>query len=369
MGGNSTRLKVGELEQAIYQPVEFEDWRPERFTDQRKLQKAARNYGEVVQYLDSKTGMMVAVKQMPNDWIQDGHGTFTTVHKDAIEHPWRDIGCLRYLNTRRYEHVLEYVGLFRDDSTTYFAMELAQHGDLFAWCDREPALGVGREPMLVPIFVQILEAVQWLHAIGIIHRDLSIENIVLTGDESEPQVKIIDFAMATTTRFQKGSPRGKFPYVAPEMFDRKVPHDGFLTDAFACGVILYGSTVQDYPWAATMGQSCKCFAYAEENGIRPLLQLRKVRKEFLQPGEERWTVEETLSPQLFDLIEALICLHPNSRASLGEAQLWNRRAVWDFPWLGRCEQGLDSISTVKEECSSPVHVNYNDANYGLALGG
>merc|ERR1712050_634014 len=51
------------------------------------------------------------------------------------------------------------------------------------------------------------------------------------------------------------------------------------------------------------------------------------------------TLLEAMSPDMYDLMESLLCLDPTQRACLGEAIFQrevlggHRRAVWDFKWM------------------------------------
>ena len=102
---------------------------------------------------------------------------------------------------------------------------------------------------MLPIVGQIFTAVCWLHDLGVAHRDLSLENILLTDNGGSMQVKLIDFGMSTTQRVCKRELRGKQSYQAPEMHGPE--YDAFLADEFALGVVLFAMAVQDYPWTST----------------------------------------------------------------------------------------------------------------------
>ena len=77
------------------------------------------------------------------------------------------------------------------------------------------------------------------HPMKLVHRDISPQNVVVTytGD-----VKIVDFGVAqsTSSREDKGSIKGKVPYMSPEQV-RAEPLD-HRSDIFAVGVVLYELT-------------------------------------------------------------------------------------------------------------------------------
>ena len=72
---------------------------------------------------------------------------------------------------------------------------------------------------------------------GVAHRDLKPENLLLTVDKT---LKIIDFGLSheydenSLLKTKCGSPS----YAAPELIKGKL-YDGFKTDIWCCGIILY----------------------------------------------------------------------------------------------------------------------------------
>lgn len=289
-------------------------WDPSEYVGQTLLQEAVRNHG-AVDLMQKKNGEKIAVKRMP------------TRYPTASERPWVDIGLVRYLNSIQYPYACELFGVFRDDETTYVAASLATKGDLFTWCDQDPPPGLKREAVMLPIVGQIFVAVRWLHDLGVAHRDLSLENILLSDQGGTQQVKLIDFGMATVNRICKKEVRGKQSYQAPEMHGSE-PYDAFLTDEFALGVSIFAMAVQDYPWTSTKKSSCQLFEYISTFGLIKFLKKRKLRK-----GTEH--LAEVMSPELIQLIDAMVQLDANNRLSLGEACFNGeaRRSVWDEPWI------------------------------------
>jgi serine/threonine protein kinase len=270
-------LTYAELAESV---PRVEDWDRKRFRLDRKLQDAVRNQGDVVLMEDTlaETGgefARVAVKRMPNSWIQESSSRFAAKHAHATERPWQDIACVRRLNEAHYPHVCELLGVFRDEKTTYVVTSLCTEGDLFTWCSTSPAPGPDLLPIIFPVVVQILDAVSWLHEFSIVHRDVSLENILITKRrDGLPMVKLIDFGMSTVSRWSRKEVRGKLLYQAPEMHSVE-EYDGFLTDAFAVGVTIYSLTAKDYPWSGTKRGECKCFDYVRTYGLRTFCERRK----------------------------------------------------------------------------------------------
>jgi len=316
-----------------FDPANVGVWDSDRFRMVKKLQDATRNRGMVHLMHDNEAGVDVAVKQMPNGWFRNSHQEFVAEHPTETEMPWQDIGCVNFLNQAGYAHACTLLGVFKDTDFTYVVTSFASEGDMFSWCESGVPPGPERETVVRPLARQMLEGVQQLHEMGIGHLDLSLENILMCkADDGSLSIRIIDFGMATNSRYLKNCVRGKASYQAPELHTSQ-RYDACLSDAFSLGVTLYAILVKDYPWLSTRPGGCKCFEYVRKHGFRPYLDKRKLRNSQLRVGE-------VMSEPLKQLLEGLLALDPAQRLTLGEAS-WassagasaSRGSVWDEPWM------------------------------------
>mmetsp|Transcript_130161 Transcript_130161/g.324537 ORF Transcript_130161/g.324537 Transcript_130161/m.324537 type:complete len:386 (-) Transcript_130161:544-1701(-) len=307
-------------------------WEPGRFCMVRKAQDATRNQGVVYQMLDLIEGQSVAVKQMPNEWVCCDHEMSLLMHRDETERPWMDIGCSAFLNVVAYPYACPLVGVYRDGASTYIVSKLASEGDLFSWHENPTleAPGPEREVLVRPLALQILDAVRYLHDLSVVHRDLSLENILLSRHPVHGclSVQIIDFGMASTSRFFQGDVCGKPPFQAPEMHE-DVVCDAFLADTFSVGVALFAMLLKDSPWASTRPGCCKCNEFVRAHGFAAFLWKRKLRG----TGHQ---LAQLMSTELVQLLRGLLYFCPKERLTLGETT-WldvdSRRSVWQEPWL------------------------------------
>jgi serine/threonine-protein kinase len=127
---------------------------------------------------------------------------------------------------------------------TYIAMEYVDGTPLSAFLAKETAM----EPAAsVTCIGQLLRALEYAHARGVVHRDIKPANILITADA---QVKITDFGIAkieSSTLTQVGAVIGTPSYMSPEQFKGESV-DG-RSDLFAVGIVLYQMLTGARPFA------------------------------------------------------------------------------------------------------------------------
>jgi len=346
LSNSGTKKTLGVTETVLEDSMEkvaasVKPWREEDYILHSLLQEAVRNHGRVDMMQQKSGGPMLAVKRMPNKWVRQGPTESSELYPSEAEKPWVDLGLVRHLNSIKYPYVCELLGVFRDNEHTYVASSLATCGDLFSWSIRDPNPGPLREASIFPLAIQIFSAVRTLHEFGVAHRDLSLENILLTELPSgEQRIRLIDFGMATVNRICPGEVRGKLSYQSPEMHST-MPYDAFLADVFALGIVLFAMAVQDYPWTSTKQKKCRRFEYSATFGFRKFLK----KQTLLNGNGER--LADVFSAELAELLQGLLQVQPEDRLVLGElCYAEHHESAWNSAWL-QCQKRAITGSTVE----------------------
>jgi serine/threonine protein kinase len=127
------------------------------------------------------------------------------------------------------------------EGEAYMVMELLEGETLLHLLERERKLSVG---VACAFTLQILEALEVAHDVGVVHRDLKPENVFVTHGTQKTVVKLIDFGIAKARRDGEanltlaGVTMGTAEYMAPEQAFSADQADA-RSDLYAVGVLLY----------------------------------------------------------------------------------------------------------------------------------
>jgi len=289
-----------------------------RFQFERVLTNAPRCGGQIELHWDRERETTVAIKRVPFSRLRGSHKEFRKAFPYEQEDPWQEFGSLRRLGgtgPERLPGVCACYGVYRDFAGDGLAVsEFLPDGDLFTYASTLPPPGPEREEMVWPIIESVLGTVRHLHAGGLAHGDVSLENALIRRcPGGKDLVYLTDFGMAVTGDLAAAQGvRGKPSYQAPEMH-MEVQYDARLADLFACGVLAYALAIGNYPWSSTRPapESCQAFAFAQGHGLEELLARRRIKV-----GNARATVNEVLSPRMRRLLLVLLDFDPPRRLLL-----------------------------------------------------
>ena len=145
-----------------------------------------------------------------------------------------------------HENIVNFEHYFEDRNNVYILIELCHNQTLHDLLKKRKTL---TELEVQYYIFQLIKALQYLHNLKIIHRDLKLANLFLTEDM---KLKLGDFGLATIIEFdgeRKRSLCGTPNYLAPEILDGKKGYS-FEVDIWSIGVIVYTLLIGKLPFEA-----------------------------------------------------------------------------------------------------------------------
>lgn len=306
----------------------------------------------------------------------DGSSSVSVALKMIACEPWKvdermRVSWVREAETlKRISHpsIVSFLRAFRTPKHYTLVLEAVPGDELFELLSQHHAQVSQREWLVRRIFGELANAVQWMHSIHLVHRDIKLENIMLTRKlfasasplapwnlGSAPLIKITDFGLA---RFVKEGQLletrcGSEEYAAPELILGKM-YDGCKTDIWAMGVVLYAMITGAIPFLSpgpqeTTESSYNSFkdsrerndrAYADSGRERKAHLLRIVKCDLHWPEKinntcqdapsdgEEWDFDPSnrlVTPPAQHIITRFLRRDPIKRASC--------RELWHDPWF------------------------------------
>jgi serine/threonine-protein kinase len=163
-----------------------------------------------------------------------------TVRKDLLDADLAAHFMARFRNEARAAGRLHHpniVGIYEygeADNVAYIAMEYVDGTGLREYLNRKAQFELHQ---VIAILVQLLGALDFAHAQGVVHRDIKPANLILTASGA---LKVADFGIAridASNMTMTGMVMGTPSYMAPEQC-RGMPSD-HRADLFSVGVVLY----------------------------------------------------------------------------------------------------------------------------------
>lgn len=205
-------------------------------------------YGKLGRVLGSGAGGSVRLLKRNSDGV-----TFA-VKQFRDRHSWESLKeyskkvtaefCIG--STLHHGNIIETLDIIQEGHHWYEVMEYAPF-DLFAIV----MTGKMTKEEIACSFKQILSGVAYLHGMGLAHRDLKLDNVVVND---RGIMKLIDFGSAVVFRYPfendivpASGIVGSDPYLAPEVYDEK-KYDPRPTDVWSLAIIFCCMTLRRFPW-------------------------------------------------------------------------------------------------------------------------
>ncbi|GMI88101.1 3'-phosphoinositide-dependent protein kinase 2 [Hibiscus trionum] len=314
------------------------------------------SYSKVVRAKKKDTGMVYALKVMDKKFITKENKTayvkLERIVLDQLDHPG----------------VVQLYFTFQDTFSLYMALESCEGGELFDQITRKGRLS---EDEACFYTAEVVDALEYIHSMGLIHRDIKPENLLLTTDG---HVKIADFGSVKTMQDSRITilPNassddkactfvGTAAYVPPEVLNSSPATFG--NDLWALGCTLYQMLSGTSPFKDTSEW---------------LIFQRIIARDIRFPNY--------FSEEARDLIDCLLDLDPNRRPGAGpdgyavlKKHPFFKRIEWSNlraqtpPKLALDRGGQSSKGNDGHDSSrNPSHVRagsarQNDGNIGTSL--
>ncbi|XP_071087123.1 serine/threonine-protein kinase PLK4-like isoform X1 [Haliotis cracherodii] len=227
----------------------------------------------------NKTGQEVAIKMIDKKLMKAAN-MVVRVRKEVEIH-----------SRLKHPAVLELYNYFEDSNYVYLVLEICHNGELQRYLKTN--CKVLTEDEARHFMKQIVEGMLYLHSHGILHRDLTLSNLLLSKNMN---VKIGDFGLATQLSVPDekhftmcGTPN----YISPEVAMRAA--HGLETDVWSLGCMLYTFLVGQPPF--------------DTDAVKKTLN-RVISAEYDLP--------EHLSREARDLIQGLLRKNPKERIPIQE---------------------------------------------------
>ena len=171
-------------------------------------------------FIGTFNGEQVAVKRIP---------------LYRIESMERQVEIIKLLN---HDNVLRFLGFDNDRDFRYYAFELAA-GSLSDFCQ---GYYKGKIPSDGEALKQMTKALQYIHGLKFVHRNITPSNIVISA--SQPvKLMITNFSLCEASGNSSFVRKVTEEWRAPEIFfeddDDEEPVNSFLSDTWALGCVLF----------------------------------------------------------------------------------------------------------------------------------
>ncbi|KAK2045774.1 kinase-like protein [Colletotrichum somersetense] len=244
-----------------------------------------------------------------------------------------------------HPNIVETVRLCTDHGRWNHVMEYCSEGDLYGLIAKRYMTDPARQSDRLCLFKQLIQGVNYLHSNGIAHRDIKLENLLITKDS---KLKITDFGvsevftghhpgfreaggqcgkgMCDEIRLCKPGMCGSEPYTAPEVILKKDEYDPRGLDVWSSAVVMIYLTFGGNIWKR---------ADVSHEGYRLLVKgWEKWEAKHPEP-DARMTETDYPHYPAFDLMVSppalrrvlLMMLHPNPAKRASISDIANHRWV------------------------------------------
>ena len=207
---------------------------------------------------------------------------------------------IEILKICQHPNIIRLYDIFENIDYIYIIMEYCPGGDLFSYLENRN-FKVSEERAAI-LMKKMCDAVFYFQSFfGVIHRDLKQENVLMTSDKDDGDIRILDFGLSKISipNEKCTEPYGTLTYCAPEIILDE-PYNKEV-DMWSLGIMTYLMVSGRLP-----------FNSEDENKIA-----RKIA--FDEPDYEKNSCWKTLSCECIDFIKKLLNKDPKKRMIIEDA--------------------------------------------------
>lgn len=279
------------------------------------------SFGIVFLATDIQSGQDVAIKRLAKASAAD------PASPAGPDYRLVELDCHRRL--AHHPNLVNLVHSFETDEHLYLVLEYCPNGDLYE------AIRLNRGPLetehVRDFMLQLIGAVEFMHANAFYHRDIKPENIFLMQDGS---MKLGDFGLVTRDAWSHEACVGSDRYMAPEQYDPAATgYAPAQADVWAVGVCLLNVLFARNPFA-TPTESDVLFA------------------DYVRDRQSLFDIFTNMSQDTFEVLRHALALDPSKRSLAGM-----RDAILRVVSFTTDDEALDEFCTDDREIVVPATAN------------
>jgi serine/threonine protein kinase len=146
----------------------------------------------------------------------------------------------------QHPNIIKLLDIFENSDNYFIVIEYMEGKDLFDYIQKRSFILT--ETRVKQLVCQLIIATRYIHDFGIVHRDLKLENIMMSDVTNDAKPKLVDFGLARiiSPNETANEPFGTLGYVAPEVLKKK-PYS-FSCDVWSIGCIMHALLTGSLPF-------------------------------------------------------------------------------------------------------------------------
>ena len=211
--------------------------------------------------IDRRSGFPVAIKELKIRHFKN------TVIREKFKNV--ETQLYLYMQHPNIPRLVDFIDMHEQEKL-FIIMEFIQGKSLEQYIYGE--IGLIPEEKALPMFIDILDTVAYLHNNGVLHRDIKSNNIML---QPNGKIKLLDMGIASRMSDASDSTGFGTPaYMPPEQSEKR--QCGRYTDIFALGIMLFEMLTGTIPFAgqttSEIRQKIKFDPTPQMNSIYPIIK-------------------------------------------------------------------------------------------------